>query len=326
MRAVVLESYGGPEVLTIREVPDPALGPDEVLVDVAATALNRADVLQRLGFYPGPRMAHEIPGMEFSGKVAVVGDRVTEWTPGDEVMGIVGGGAYAERVAIHERQALRVPNAVSLLDAAAIPEVWITAYDALVLQGGLTSGRVALVHAGASGVGTAAIQICRSIGARVIVTTSTGKVDACSALGADVVVDYTVDDFVERSKQFTHGGGVDVVLDVVGGDYVDRNVDALGVGGRIIQVGVMSSAPGLVNVGKLLPKRASIIGTVLRPRPLEQKIAVTQQFGVEVLPLFDSGALSPVIDRHYPFDEIAAAHERMQANANIGKIVVDIAT
>ncbi len=167
MRAVVLESYGGPEVLTIREVPDPALGPDEVLVDVAATALNRADVLQRLGFYPGPPMAHEIPGMEFSGTVAVVGDRVTDWTPGDEVMGIVGGGAYAERLAVHERQALRVPSAVSLLDAAAIPEVWITAYDALVLQGGLTSGRVALVHAGASGVGTAAIQLCRSIGAQV---------------------------------------------------------------------------------------------------------------------------------------------------------------
>ena len=212
----------------------------------------------------------------------------------------------------------------ALHDAAAIPEVWITAFDALVLQGGLTSGRVALVHAGASGVGTAAIQLCRSIGARVVVTASTGKVEACAQLGADLVVDYTADDFVERTHEFTAGRGVDVILDVVGGDYVDRNVDALAVGGCIVQVGVMSRDPGLVNVGKLLPKRATIIGTVLRPRPLEQKIAVTQQFGAEVLPLFARGDLVPVIDRHYPFDEIGAAHERMQSNANIGKIVVDV--
>ena len=209
-------------------------------------------------------------------------------------------------------------------DAAAIPEVWITAFDALVLQGGLTSGRVALVHAGASGVGTAAIQLCRSMGARVIVTASTGKVEACRDLGADLVVDYTADDFVARSLEFTEGRGVDVVLDVIGGDYVDRNVDSLAVSGCIVQVGVMSREPGLVNVGKLLPKRATIIGTVLRPRPLEQKIAVTQRFGAEVLPLFATGELAPVIDRHYPFDQIGAAHEHMQANANVGKIVVDV--
>jgi putative PIG3 family NAD(P)H quinone oxidoreductase len=324
MRAIVLESYGGPEVLQARAVPDPVPGPDEVVVDVAATALNRADVLQRLGLYPGPPMAHEIPGMEFSGTVTAMGERATAWATGDEVMGIVGGGAYAERVAVHERQVLAVPAEVALHDAAAIPEVWITAYDALVLQGGLTSGRVALVHAGASGVGTAAIQLCRSIGARVVVTTSTGKVDACAQLGADLVVDYTADDFVERTHEFTEGHGVDVVLDVIGGDYVDRNVDALAVGGCIVQVGVMSREPGLVNVARLLPKRATIIGTVLRPRPLEQKIAVTQQFGAEVLPLFASGHLVPVIDRHFPFDEIGAAHEFMQSNANIGKVVIDV--
>jgi NADPH:quinone reductase-like Zn-dependent oxidoreductase len=174
-------------------------------------------------------------------------------------------------------------------------------------------------------VGTAAIQICKAIGARVVVTTSTGKVDACRSLGADVVIDYTQADFVEQCRDVTDGAGVDVVLDVVGGDYVDRNIDALTVGGRVIQVGVMSREPGLVNVGKLLPKRAAIIGTVLRPRPLEEKIAVTQRFGREVLPLFETGGLAPVIDRHYPLADIAAAHEHMQANANIGKIVVDIA-
>lgn len=325
MRAVVLERHGGPEVLQVRDVPDPQPGPDEVVVEVVATALNRADVLQRMGLYPGPPMAHEIPGMELSGRVVALGDRATAWAVGDAVMGIVGGGAYAERIAVHERQLLAVPATVALADAAAIPEVWITAWDALVLQGGLTSGRVALVHAGASGVGTAAIQLAKAIGARVVVTTSTGKVDACRALGADLVVDYTQDDFVELARQLTDGEGVDVVLDVVGGDYVDRNVDALAIGGRIVQVGVMSREPGLVNVAKLLPKRAAIIGTVLRPRPLEEKIAVTQRFGREVLALFESGRLAPVIDRHYPLDEIAAAHERMQANANIGKIVVDVA-
>jgi putative PIG3 family NAD(P)H quinone oxidoreductase len=323
MRAVVLESYGGPEVLTIRDVPDPQPGPDEVLVDVAATALNRADVLQRMGLYPGPPMAHEIPGLELSGTVAALGDRVTSWAPGDAVMAIVGGGGYAERIAVHERQLLAVPGPVDVRDAAAIPEVWITAWDALVVQGGLTSGRTALVHAGGSGVGTAAIQLSKAIGARVIVTASTGKVDACRELGADLAVDYTVDDFVVRSKELTDGRGVDVVLDVVGGDYVARNVDALAVGGRIVQVGVMGGG-GSVDVAKLLPKRATIIGTVLRPRPLEEKIAVTQRFGREVLPLFERGALRPVIDRHYAFDDIGSAHERMQANANIGKIVVDV--
>ena len=190
MRAVVLESYGGPEVLTLRDVPDPVPGAEEVLVDVAATAVNRADLLQRMGLYPGPPMAHEIPGLEFAGTVASVGERVTAVSVGDPVMGIVGGGAYAERLAVHERQLLSVPDAVGLPDAGAVPEVFITAYDALVLQGGLTAGGWALVHAGASGVGTAAIQLVHAVGARVVVTCSAAKVAACRELGADVVVDY----------------------------------------------------------------------------------------------------------------------------------------
>lgn len=325
MRAVVLDEHGGPEVLRIREVPDPVAGPDEVLVDVAATALNRADLLQRMGLYPGPPMDPEIPGLELAGVVAQVGSRVREWSPGDRVMGIVGGGAYAERIAVHERQLLAVPPNVDVHDAAAIPEVWITAWDALVLQGGLTSGRTALVHAGASGVGTAAIQLAKAISARVVVTASTSKLEACRTLGADVVVDYTTDDFVAACAAATGGRGIDVVLDVVGGDYVDRNIDALAVGGRVVQVGVMGRGGAGLQVGKLLPKRATVIGTVLRARPIEEKIAVTQRFAREVLPLFSTGVLHPVIDRHYPFDAIAEAHERMQANANIGKIVIDVA-
>lgn len=324
MQAIVLESHGDPEVLTLREVPDPLPGPEEVLVDIVGTALNRADLLQRRGLYPGPPMAHEIPGMELAGRVVALGERVGSWRVGDAVMGIVGGGAYATKIAVHERQLLAVPRAVALDDAAAIPEVFLTAFDALVVQGGLTSGRTALVHAGASGVGTAAIQIAKAIGASVVVTASAGKLDACRALGADVAVDYAAQDFVAAAREATGGRGVDVVLDVIGGDYVDRNVDAVRVGGRIVQVGVMGGGTAQVNVGKLLPKRAALIGTVLRSRPLEEKIALTQRAGAELLPLFERGVLRPVIDSRYPLAEVAAAHARMEANANVGKILLDV--
>ena len=219
-----------------------------------------------MGLYPGPTGEHEIPGMEYAGRVAALGERVTAWSEGDEVMGIVGGGAYAELVCAHERQVLPVPPELGLADAAAVPEAFLTAYDALVVQGGLTSGRTALVHAGASGVGTAAIQLARSIGARIVVTASTGKVEACRALGADLVVDYTREDFVEAVEAFTGGDGVDVVLDVIGGDYVDRNLRCARVTGRVIQVGLMGSGVAEVSVGLLLQKRLQLIGTLLRPR------------------------------------------------------------
>lgn len=325
MRAVVLEEHGGPEVLRVREVPDPVPGPEEVLVAVRATALNRADLLQRRGGYPGPPMDHEIPGMELSGRVVATGDRVAGRAIGDEVMAIVGGGADAELVALHERQTIRVPSDVALGDAAAIPEVFITAWDALVLQGGLASGGVALVHAGASGVGTAAIQLARAAGARVVVTASAGKLEACRELGAEAAVDYRSDDFVAAAKELTQGRGVDVVLDVVGGDYLARNVDALAVGGRIVQVGVMGSGSATFPLGALLPKRASLIGTVLRSRPLEEKIAISRRFEREVVPRFETGELVPVIDSRYPLEAIADAHRHMEANANVGKIVIDVA-
>lgn len=324
MRAVVLRDKGGPEVLRIEEIPDPTPGPEELLVDVVATALNRADLLQRRGQYPGPPMAHEVPGMEFAGRVAAVGERVTRWSVGDEVMGIVGGGAYAERLTVHERQALAVPAVVGLAGAAAIPEVFLTAFDALVVQGGLTSGRWALIHAGASGVGTAGIQIARALGARTIITASAGKLDACRRLGADVAVDYASQDFLEEARRATGGRGVDVVLDVIGGEYLERNLDALVTRGRIIQVGVMGEGSAAVPLGKLLAKRAALIGTVLRARPLEEKIALTQQVAAELLPRFDDGSLRPVIDSRYPLEAIAEAHRYMESNANVGKILVDL--
>ena len=300
------------------DVPDPVPGPEEVVVDVIATALNRADVLQRMGFYPqpAPAPAQEIPGLELAGRVASVGERVTAWSIGDEVMGIVSGGGYASRCAVHERQLVRVPSGIAVADAAAIPEVFITAWDALVLQGGLTSGRLALVHAGASGVGTAAIQVAKAIGARIAVTASSGKLDACHALGADVVIDRASTDWGVTD--------VDVVLDVVGGDYTERNLLALRTGGRVIQVGLMGSGSTQLNLGLLLTKRAALIGTTLRARPIEEKIGVTQRFGREVVPLFESGVIRPVIDRRFALDDIADAHRHMEADANIGKILVEV--
>ncbi len=326
MRAVVLRSHGGPEVLEIQDVEAPAPGNDDISVDVVATALNRADLLQRMGLYPNPFPDDiEIPGLEFSGTVRSVGAHVRRWKVGDPVMGIVSGGGYAQQLVLPERQAMRIPTGVSVADAAAIPEVFITAWDALVVQGVLTSGRWALVHAGGSGVGTAAIQICKAIGARIVVTCSAGKVAACRALGADVVVDYGSQDFVAEVASATAGVGVDVVLDVIGGDYLERNIAALATKGRIIQVGVMAGKPVLFNVGALLGKRAAIIGTVLRARPVEEKISISQRFASEVLPLFDAGVLRTVIDRRYQLDDIAAAHEYMASNGNTGKIVIDIA-
>lgn len=324
MRAVTFDSYGDLDVLNVREVPPPVPGPDEVLVDVASSAMNRADLLQRMGLYPGPVMEIEVPGMEFAGTIAAVGARVWGREVGSPVMGIVGGGAHAEQLVTHERLLMDVPESVPLGDAAAIPEVFITAWDALVRQGGLTAGRTALVHAGASGVGTAAIQIAVAIGARIIVTASTGKVAACVALGADLVIDYTSADFVSEVKAFTGGAGVHVVLDVIGGDYTQRNISSLTTGGIIIQVGVMGGGRTEVNVGDLLMRRAAIRGTTLRSRPLEEKVAISREFATQMLPLFDSGRLRPVIDSRFSLDDIVEAHRHMASNANVGKILLDM--
>jgi putative PIG3 family NAD(P)H quinone oxidoreductase len=324
MRAVVLRSHGGPESLTIEEVPDPVGGPEDVIVTVRATALNRADLLQVMGMYPNPRPAAlEIPGLEFSGTVKSVGERVTMWQPGDEVMGIEAGGAYAEQIATHERQLMKVPSAVGVADAAAIPEVFLTAWDALVVQGGLTSGRWALVHAGASGVGTAGIQIAKSIGARIAVTSSSGKLDLCRALGADLVFERSPSDWLTEAMAAVPDG-FDTILDVVGGDEIERNLKAVAMKGRILQVGLMAGSTVPVNVSALMGRRASWIGTLLRARPIEEKIALTRRFASEVLPLFDEGRMKPVIDSRYPFDQIADAHRHMGANANAGKIIVDV--
>lgn len=324
MRAVVLRAHGGPEVLTIEEVDDPTPGREEIVVDVEHTAINRADVLQRMGNYPDPRRRDiEIPGLEFAGVVSAVGADVTNWSIGDRTMGIEAGGCYAEKVVTHARQAVPIPATVASTDAAAIPEVFLTAWDALVVQGGLTSGRWALVHAGASGVGTAAIQIAKAIGARVAVTCSSGKAAACRELGADLVLDRSPADWLSA---FTAAvpSGADVILDVIGGEEADRNLRAVRMDGAIVQVGLMGGGSAPVNLGLILAKRVTWIGTTLRARPLERKLALCQRFIDEVIPLFDSGALVPVVDSRYEFAQIADAHRHMEANANIGKILVDL--
>ena len=317
MRAIVLTEKGGPEVLRVAEVPDPVPAPEEVVVEIASTALNRADVLQRMGFYPQPGVApeHEIPGLELAGRVVARGERAVQWQIGDAVMAIVAGGGYAEKVAIHERQLIPVPGSVAVEDAAAIPEVFLTAWDALVVQGGLTSGRLALVHAGASGVGTAAIQICKALGAFVAVTASAGKLDACRALGADIVIDRAGDWGVNE---------VDVVLDVVGGEYLERNLGALRTKGTIVQVGTMAGGNPQINLGLLMQRRARLIGTLLRARPLEEKVALSQRFTQEVVPLFDTGALSPVIDSRYPLADAPDAHRRLESNETVGKVLLTV--
>ena len=324
MRAVVITEYGGPEVLTVIEVPDPVPGPDEILVSVAHSACNRADTLQRMGGYRDPvARQHEILGLEYAGTVAAVGERVTLWQVGDRVMGIESGACYAELVVTHERQALPIPDAVELSDAAAIPEVFLTAWDALVVQGGLTSGRWALVHAGASGVGTAAIQIAKAIGARIAVTCSSGKMDACRQLGADVVLERSPADWAADLRSEVPDG-VDTILDVIGGDETNRNLAVIKPQGSIVQVGLMGGGQTPVNLGSLLVKRVHWIGTTLRARPIEQKVALSQRFISEVIPLFESGVLRPVIDSRFALDDIVDAHRHMEANANVGKILLDV--
>jgi len=324
MRAVVVTEYGGPDVLTIAEVPDPTPGPDEILVQVAHSACNRADTLQRMGAYRDPvEREHEILGLEYAGRVKAVGDRVTTWSEGDAVMGIESGACNAELLVTHERQALPVPVGVDLRDAAALPEVFLTAWDALVVQGGLTSGRWALVHAGASGVGTAAIQIAKAIGARIAVTCSAGKMDACRQLGADVVLERSPTDWAAALKQAVPGG-VDVVLDVIGGDETNRNLASVRIGGTIVQVGLMGGGLTEVNLGLLLVKRVHVVGTTLRSRPIEQKISICQRFIAEIVPLFDAGVLRPVIDSRFALADIADAHRHMESNANVGKILLDV--
>lgn len=325
MRAAFIREPGGPDVFEIEEREDPRPGPEEALVAVHATALNRADLMQRRGGYAAPPgVSGDIPGLEMAGEVEAVGERVTGWKPGDRVMALLGGGGYGSRVTVHERMLMSIPAGLDFEQAASIPEVFLTAFDAMVLQCGLQSGESILIHAVGSGVGTAAVQIASASSCYTIGTAgSSEKLLRAVDLGLAIGINYHEQNFAEVVERETDGRGVDVILDVIGAPYWDRNVSSLAMNGRMVIVGSMGG--GLVeqmNIGALMGKRLRVHGTVLRSRPLEEKADLTQRFVRRLLPLFDSGRLLPVVDSVFPLDEVAAAHHYMESNENFGKIVL----
>lgn len=323
-RAVAVRESGGPEVLAIEERDIRGPGPFEVLVEVAAAGVNRADLLQRRGLYPAPPGSpQDIPGLEYAGVVAEVGEGVTSARVGDRVMGIAGGGAMATHLVAHERELSAVPDSLDLERAAAVPEVFITAYDALMLQAGVGVGSVVVIHAAGSGVGTAAIQLCRAAGARPVGTSRTReKLDRCRELGLEDGILAEGGAFAEELSRLTGGRKADAILDAVGGAYLSENLRAVAPKGAVIVVGLMGGLKAELNMGALLQKRARLVGTVLRSRPLEDKAALTQSFQRAVLPLFEEGALAPVIDDVMPMESVAEAHSRMEKNETFGKLVL----
>ena len=325
-RAIVIEGKGEADVLRVGSLAVREPGPGEVLVAIAAAGLNRADVLQRRGFYPAPPGAPaNVPGLEYAGTVAAVGEGVTATAVGARVMGIVAGGGMASHVVVHERELVRVPEGMPLEDAAAIPEVFMTAYDALFLQAELALGETVLLHAIGSGVGTAGLQLARAAGVRALGTSRTQlKLERCAPLGLAQDDGLLVQDkrFAARVLERTGGRGVDVILDSVGAAYLGENLQSLAARGRLVVIGLMGGAVGELPLSALLAKRASLRGTVLRARPLEEKAELAQRFARNVVPLFERGALRPVVDCVLPMNEVAEAHRRMERDQSFGKIVL----
>jgi putative PIG3 family NAD(P)H quinone oxidoreductase len=324
MRAVVATEPGGPEVLTVTEIPDPEIGPGEVLLDVAAAGLNRADLLQRQGFYPPPPGASDVIGMECSGTVAAVGDGVDGWSVGDRACALLAGGGYAERVAVPAGQLMPLPEGVDLVTAAAIPEVAATVWSNVFMVAGLQPQETLLVHGGAGGIGSFAIQLAHRLGARVITTAGTAdKLAACAALGADVVVNYREQDFVEVVRAETDGGA-DVILDNMGAKYLDRNIDALRTQGRLVIIGMQGGTKAELDINKLLRKRGAVIATNLRGRPTEEKSAICASVVEHVWPLVSEGLVQPIVGRSFPLAEASAAHAYMESGEHSGKILLTV--
>jgi NADPH:quinone reductase len=325
LRAVIAPEPGGPEALRLVERPDPAPGPHDLLVAVHATAVNRADVLQRKGGYPPPPGASDVLGLELAGTVTGVGAAVEGWSSGDRVCAIVPGGGYAETALVRADSALPVPEGLDWHEAAALPEVFATAYDNVIERGRLRPGETLLVHGGSSGVGTAAIQLAARAGADVLVTaSSSGKIAACEALGARAGIDYRSLDFVEAVGELTGGRGADVILDIVGGPYLDRNLRALATGGRLVVIGLMAGARAELDMARLLTRRLTITASTLRSRSHDEKAALARKLRTDVWPGFADGSLRPVIDRVLPLERVAEAHARMESSAHIGKIVLAV--
>ncbi len=326
MRAVVMDGFGGPEVLRIGEAPRPSPGPGQVLIRVGATSVNRADTQQRTGNYPPPPGESEILGLEVAGVIEALGAGVAGWQAGDRVMTLVGGGGYAEYATAPASTLLPVPGDLDLVRAAAITEVWITAWLNVFREAGLQGGETLLVHGGASGVGTAAIQLAKALGpATVIVTVgSKDKAEACRGLGADHAILYKDEDFSTRVREITEKRGTDVILDHIGAAYLEPNLACLALYGRLVIIGLLGGPKAELNIGRLMVKRQRIVGSVLRARPVEEKARITQAFRDQVLQRFETGELEPVIHEVLPLEQARRAHELMAANANTGKLILQV--
>lgn len=324
MTVIEIAHPGGPDALTqaTRPVPKPGFG--DVLIEVAAAGVNRPDVLQRQGNYPVPPGASDIPGLEVAGEIVALGPDTGEWRRGDRVMALLAGGGYAEYAVAPAAQCLPVPKGFTMVEAAAVPETFFTVWTNVFERGGLRSGESLLVHGGASGIGTAAIQLGAAFGARVFATAgSSEKCRACEGLGAERAIDYKTEDFVEAVKTLTGGKGVDVILDMVGGDYVPRNVAAAAVEGRIVSIAFLRGAKAEINLASIMSKRLVLTGSTLRPRSVEQKARIGDALRAKVLPLMDSGRVKPVIDATFPLARAADAHRRIDAD-HTGKIMLAV--
>ena len=327
MKAIVAQGAGGPEVLAVAEVPAPVPGPGEVLIDVIAAGINRADVQQRRGFYPPPPGASDILGLEVSGRIAGFGPNVTKaFSMGDKVVALLTGGGYASQVVAPAGQVLSLPAGLDVISAAGLPEVAATVHSNLFMTAQLQAGETLLVHGGSGGIGAMAIQLAKAAGARVIATAGTDEKAAMltSYLGADLAVNYRSEDFVERVGQFTEGAGANVILDVVGAKYLARNVASLATYGRLVVIGLQGGATAELNLGTLLTKRAAIIGTTLRARPVSEKTAIMEGVREHVWPLVASGAVKPMVDKTFPLEQAAAAHDYFDSGVHVGKVLLTL--
>jgi len=323
VRAVVIDEPGGPDVLHVRDVPDPEPAPGEVVITTVAAGVNRADLSQRLGFYPPPPGAPPYPGLECSGHITAIGSGVAHWQLGDEVCALLSGGGYAERVAVPAGQLLPIPGGVSVQDAAALPEAMCTVHSNVVADAGLAPGELLLVHGGSSGIGTMAIQVARALGSRVACTAgSAEKLAACRELGAELTINYREQDFADAVLEFTDGHGADVILDIVGASYLARNVHALATGGRLIVIGLQSGSNGDMDLGQLMRKRATVRGSTLRSRPPTEKAAIVARTREDLWPRVSAGQIRPVIHKVLALDQAAEAHREMDSSRHIGKILL----
>ncbi|GGQ62330.1 NAD(P)H-quinone oxidoreductase [Streptomyces flaveolus] len=323
MHAITISEPGGPEALVWTEVPDPVPGEGEVLVEVTAGAVNRADIMQRQGFYDPPPGASPYPGLECSGRIAAIGSGVSGWSVGDEVCALLAGGGYAEKVVVPAGQLLPIPEGVDLKQAAALPEVVCTVWSNVFMVAHLRPGETLLVHGGSSGIGTMAIQLGKAVGAKVAVTAGTKeKLERCAELGADILINYREQDFVAEVKEATGGTGADVILDNMGAKYLDRNVQALAVNGRLAIIGMQGGRKGELNIGMLLAKRAAVSATSLRARPAAEKAAIVAAVREHVWPLLAGGHVRPIVDRELPMRDAAAAHRVVEESGHVGKVLL----